>query len=245
MFRFALILLSVSLGQAQDAHQLDLTSFERVWSTVRDRHWQEKPAGLDWQAIHEEFRPKAERARNIEEMREVMREMLGRLKQTHFSILAGSAYSVLDALGGDGDPGLDLRVLDGAAIITRLDAGGGAERAGVRLGWKIPEFTALISQAAANPEIHELPLVRSLLARLKGARGTTTKVTFEDGAGTLRTVEIPLDRERGEMTKFGNLPTQYVWFEANRLGETEIVRFNIFLDPAKVMARIEEAVTGC
>jgi len=35
-----------AFGQART--QLDLESFEKVWTTVRDKHWQVKPGGLDW-----------------------------------------------------------------------------------------------------------------------------------------------------------------------------------------------------
>src|SRR4051812_34373138 len=76
--------------------RLDLESFEKVWTTVRDKHWQEKPGGLDWQAIHAEFRPRAERAQTTDEVRTVIREMLGRLGQTHFGIISGSVYSALE-----------------------------------------------------------------------------------------------------------------------------------------------------
>jgi hypothetical protein len=37
--------------------QLNIDSFEYVWTAIRDKHWQTKPAGLDWQAVHEELRP--------------------------------------------------------------------------------------------------------------------------------------------------------------------------------------------
>jgi hypothetical protein len=29
---------------------------------VRDKHWQTKPGGLDWQAIHSEYRPRVEKS---------------------------------------------------------------------------------------------------------------------------------------------------------------------------------------
>ena len=113
--------------------QLDLDSFEKVWTTVRDKHWQAKPAGLDWEAVHAEFRPRAEKAATTEEMRALMREMLGRLKQTHFGIIPGSTYALLaEGAAGEGVTGIDLRVLDGAAVVVRVDPGSSAEKAGVK-----------------------------------------------------------------------------------------------------------------
>src|SRR5256884_6201310 len=99
-----IVLVGVALPLMAE-HQADLDSFEKVWTTVRDKHWQQKPGGLDWDAIHAEFRPRAEKASNIDEMRGLLREMLGRLKQTHFGIIPGSVYSDLEETTHDGVTG--------------------------------------------------------------------------------------------------------------------------------------------
>jgi len=39
---------------------------------IRDKHWETKPAGLDWQAIHDEFRPAIEKADSMDEARAVL-----------------------------------------------------------------------------------------------------------------------------------------------------------------------------
>src|SRR6202042_136028 len=100
-------LATALFAQTPQDLQLNLDTFEKVWTTIRDKHWQKNPGGLDWQAIHAEFRPKVERAQNIDEVRAILREMLGRLHQTHFGILATSAYQAIgDAdAGGEGTPG--------------------------------------------------------------------------------------------------------------------------------------------
>jgi hypothetical protein len=67
--------------------QLNIDSFEQVWTTVRDKHWDPKLGGLDWQAVHDELRPKVDKAATMGEAREAMSEMLHRLKQTHFGIV--------------------------------------------------------------------------------------------------------------------------------------------------------------
>src|SRR5258706_8108657 len=52
--------------------QLNIDSFEYVWTAIRDKHWETKPAGLDWQAIHDEFRPAIEKADSMEAARAVI-----------------------------------------------------------------------------------------------------------------------------------------------------------------------------
>src|SRR5271169_2521682 len=83
--------------------RLNIDSFEKVWTTIRDKHWEKNPAGLDWQAIHSEFRPKIEAATSMDAARGVMRDMLARLKETHFAIMPASVYGETDAeSAGDG-----------------------------------------------------------------------------------------------------------------------------------------------
>ena len=39
--------------------QANTDSFEYVWKKIHDTHWEAKPGGLDWQAVHDELRPAA------------------------------------------------------------------------------------------------------------------------------------------------------------------------------------------
>lgn len=241
-------------GQART--QLDLDSFEKVWTTIRDKHWQTKPGGLDWAAIHAEYRPRVENAASHDAARAVMQEMIGRLKQSHFGIIPAAVYSVLDDdASGPGVTGMDVRVLAGEAIVTSVDPGSPADRQGVRPGWLIlraggKDLKPVVEQALSNPSVHELQLTRAVLARLSGPIGGTLDVAFLDGLaaeGSKRAVELRLDlaAPRGELSAFGNLPAQHVWFESKRLGSTSYVRFNMFLDLPRVMASFQKTVESC
>jgi carboxyl-terminal processing protease len=247
-----LFLLALSLyGQPAD-RQLNLDSFEKVWTTIRDKHWEKNPGGLDWQAIHAEFRPRVENAKNIDEVRAILGEMLGRLHETHFGIFPTTVYQAIgdaDAVGG-GSPGIDVRLLDGQAVVTTVDPGSPAERAGVKAGWAIvnvkgKDVASGIRELAADPSIPELMLTRALLARLSGPVGGKAKVTFLNGAGAMVPLDLDLGPPRGELSRFGNLPDTYVWFESRRVNEVGYVRFNMFLDLPRVMESFGKAVTGC
>jgi carboxyl-terminal processing protease len=240
---------TAAFGQA--ASRLDLDSFEKVWTTVRDKHWQTKPGGLDWQAIHDQYRPRVEKAASHDEARAVMQEMLGRLKQSHFAIIPAAVYSVLDGeAGGPGVTGIDVRVLGGHAVVTSLDPGSPAEKQGVRPGWEIlragnKEMKPIIDQARSNPAIHELQLTRAVLARLSGPIGGTVEAAFLDGSGKTIDLKLDLTAPRGNLSAFGNLPAQFVWFENKRIESTAYVRFNLFLDLPRVMASFQQTVDGC
>ena len=99
MKSFLISLLAASVCLAQNAgsaaHQADLDSFEYVWKTVGDKHWDPQLGGLDWQAVHDQFRPKIEKSENIEQTRQILTEMLETLKLSHYRIIPGAVYSDL------------------------------------------------------------------------------------------------------------------------------------------------------
>jgi len=254
--RCLILLAAAASAYGQDQHQLDLDSFEKVWTTVRDKHWQTKPGGLDWQAIHSEYLPRVEKSSSPAEARAVIQEMLGRLGQSHFAIIPATIYSVVDdedggpGVTGPGATGIDLRILDGQAIVVSVDAGSPAEKQGVQPGWQVlrsagKELKSIIDQARSNPAIHELQLTRAVEARLTGPIGGTVEAVFLDGSGKTIDLNLSLTQPRGTLSAFGNLPAQHVWFESKKLGTTAYIRFNMFLDLPRVMAGFQQAVETC
>src|ERR1035441_4262930 len=75
----------------------NLQSFEEVWNTVRDKHWDPKLGGLDWQGGHDELGRQRAAAKTADEARDMLNDTVGRLKQTHYGIFPGSVYHDLDA----------------------------------------------------------------------------------------------------------------------------------------------------
>ena len=126
LLRFAIVALAAAAAGAAELtpseRQANIDSFEYVWKTVRDRHWEARPGGLDWQAVHDELRPKVEKAPSTAEAREVIAGMLDRLHQTHFGVFPSEVYKEFDSPGAaDGETGIDVRVLEGHAIVTGVD----------------------------------------------------------------------------------------------------------------------------
>ena len=250
--RILLLTCLASAGWAQ-GRAVDLASFDLVWSTIRDTHWQKPPAGLDWDAIRAEYRPRVQNAATPAEARVAMQEMIGRLKQTHFAIVPGVTYSsISEDLGGPGTTGIDLRVLNGEAVVTSVDSSSPAERAGVRPGWVIRavngrEWAPLIEASRGAPELER---TRSLLNRLSGPEGGNIDVSFDSGrgdsgGGAVATLRLGLTAGRGTYAEFGNLPATRVWYEEKRLGATAYVRFNVFLDIPRLIPAFEKTLAAC
>ena len=91
-------------------------TFDAVWDAVHDRHFDPTFNGVDWDAVGAELRPLAGEAEDMDELREVLREMLGRLEQSHFSLVPKEAMS--DERGEvAGDPD---RVQQAPQVVARV-----------------------------------------------------------------------------------------------------------------------------
>jgi carboxyl-terminal processing protease len=103
----------------------------------------------------------------------------------------------------------------------------------------------VIEKLKADPSMHELTLERAVLARLSGEIGGKLHAVFLDGANHNVALDLALTDPRGSPAKFGNLPTQHVWFESKKIDHSEYVTFNMFLDLPRVMANFGDAVNSC
>src|ERR1051326_3098680 len=65
-------------GLTPEQRRLNVESFEHVWTTVRDKHWDPTLGGLNWQAVHDELLPSVENATPMDQARPAMSQMLDR-----------------------------------------------------------------------------------------------------------------------------------------------------------------------
>jgi carboxyl-terminal processing protease len=256
--RLAACLASAALGYSLTPaeRQLNIDSFEQVWKTVRDKHWQVKPAGLDWQAVHDELRPAIEKADSMEAARAVMNDMLGRLHQTHFGIVPAELYADVGGQGGHNNTtGLDVRVVGSQVLVTSVEMGSPAASAGVQRGWQIVQIAgvdlapvvAKLNETYSGSTLRDIMLRRAILSRLEGDGGRPVTLQFLDGADKPVTKNLARAKPKGTLTQLGYLYPSYVWFDASRVGGGNIgyVSFNMFLDPARLMNLFAEAVSSC
>jgi len=240
--------------------QLSLQSFEYVWTAIRDKHWQTKPGGLDWQTIHDEFKPKIEAADSMDEVRAVMSQMLARLHQTHFGIVPADLYSNVDASGGgEATTGIDVRVIGAQVLVTSVEGGSSAAAQGVRPGWEILKIAgadlapvvAEMNATYAGSTLRDLMLRRTMLARLDGGSSESIAVEFRDGANKRVVKTLVQASSKGDLVQFGYLSPRHVWITSSQIrggrigGGVGYVGFNAFLDPERLMNSFGEAVQSC
>jgi len=136
--------------------------------------------------------------------------------------------------------GIDLRVIDGSAVVSRVEPGSAAARAGLRPGYVIKSvgrqsLDSLISAIERNPlwgaSIRpELPLLL-VAGFINGDEMSRVKLSYLDHRQRLRTISVRRERLKGEMSEpVGNLPALYTEFEAKQLpGGIGYIRFNAFV----------------
>lgn len=149
--------------------------------------------------------------------------------------------------GGDADTGIDLRIIDGRAVVSSVRDRSPADAAGVETGWILTsirgrDVDAMLDQLreALSEEEMGIHAVGMLTNRLQGPEGSSVPLGFLNAND--REVKRTLLREPmpGEFVKFGNLPpmsTNLEWSRetfTNDRGEdvqVGIIRFNIWMIP--------------
>ncbi len=228
-------------------------TFDIVWRTVKEKHFDPTLGGLDWDKVREQYAPRAASAKSDAEFYGVLRQMLGELHQSHFNIIPPQAVIEDDSPEPKGGGiGIDLRLVDGQAMITRVEPGSRAANAGLRTGFIIKKIddisaeqvVALFAKSKDSEALRTLRITRTLLARINGAPETTVRVAYLDDRDQPRQATVARERLKGEMSqRFGNFPPQYTEFEAKRLaGGVGYIRFNVFV--MLLMERIKTAIRG-
>ena len=118
-----------------DTNQRD-TLFETVWRTVRDEYVYTDYRGLDWQAIHDEYKPKIENAATVEEVYRLLAEMIEKLGDRHSSFMDPVEVEQDDALQrGDlhlSGIGVFSQEIADAVRLVYIIPGGPADQAGLK-----------------------------------------------------------------------------------------------------------------
>jgi carboxyl-terminal processing protease len=251
----AAVAASAGPPSAEEQQRVNLESFDHVWTTIRDKHWDPEMAGLDWEAVRDELRPRVEQATDREGARAVMDELISRLGLSHYAIIPAEAYAELDLPDGqgalDGWTGLDVRVVGGRALVTSVAEGSPAAEAGIRPGWGVlhiddDDVGSVLETIEGELEASrylDLALAGSVLGRLSGPVGEEITVSFLAEGDRSVEAALTLSEQRGQKIRMGYLPPIHVWIDARTLDATlGYIAFNMFVDPGRLMPVFNEAM---
>lgn len=230
------VALGVAHARAQDATGLGLASFDVVWQTIAESYYDPTFGGLDWRGVRDELRPRAASATTADATRDVIREMLGRIRQSHFVLLAPAAGIAPE---GDATPRIDVRVVDESLVVTRVAPQSSAARAGLRLGDRIiaidgrPADT-LRPAGDASDRAGRLGWWRAAKDALRGRPDAAVRLDVRGPDGRDRQLQVAREVEAGELVTLGNIPPLRVTVTATeartpRQARVGVLAFNVWL----------------
>lgn len=220
-----------------------LETFDAAWQLLRTNPVAGKVAGIDWDALREELRPRAERAATDADVRVIIREMLDRVGQSHFAIIPAPAAAAMTAAAVAPDRigtlGFDVRLIDDRLVVTGVAPGGPAASAGISPGWTL-------TRVGPRPVAPSLAALGELPANVRGFRAWTLGASLLRGQagddtdlGFLDAADKPVSRllvrspERGQPVKLGHLPTLFARLDQRRVErhgrEVGVIGFNVWM----------------
>src|SRR5262249_22989437 len=241
--------VAVDIPSGERSDDIRQQTFEIVWRTVKEKHFDPAMGGVDWDKVRETYAPRAAAVKSDRELYLLLQEMLGELHQSHFNIIPPESVIPDDQMeSSNGGIGIDLRLIGGEAMITRIEPDSSASKAGLRLGFMIKQVgdkpveqvVAAVAKSAVRMELKYLYMTRRVLAAINGERGTWVKVVYLDEKAQTRETTIAREKRKGDLPPgLGNSPPQYTEFEKKRIpnsaanssngpGYIGYIRFNIF-----------------
>jgi len=249
---------AIAVQSAYDA-QLGLASFDSAWARIHASHYDPAFNGIDWLGVRQQLRPLAERASSIAELRAVIRDMLARLGESHYSLIPADVADAVDparvrALDAPGDAGLEMRLAEGELAVWRVDPEGPAARAGIRPGLVVETIDAyrpadalrrvLVLQDPAERRKALTQFLWSANAQPDGPAGSVTVIQLRAEDGAVTTHRVTRRRRPGEPVRFGNLPTFFARLDHHTVGDhancVGVIQFNVWMVP--LMPAFDRAV---
>lgn len=245
-------------------------AFQIVWETVNDLFYDPKFNGVNWAQVRIRYEPLVAKVTSDRELHNLLQQMLNELHQSHFMVIPREAIpKIRVAKDTDDDApdsadetetaeealdnlnykltdrlmtgiGIDLRVLAGSAVVTRVEPGSTAARAGLRPGFVIKKVGKQ-SLDSVIAEIEKHPLWGSIIRPelpvflvagfINGEQTSPVRLGYLDARNRLRTISIKREKLKGEMSPaMGNMPSMYTEFESRLLpGGVGYIRFNAFV----------------
>jgi len=181
--------------------------------------------------------------------------MIGRLGLSHFDVIPGEVLGSIEPSKNPVDlagvTGLQVRVVDGHALVTRVREGYSGAAAGIRTGWEITaigdknvaDLLAPVTERYQGSLREEIYLARTVSGRLRGEIGDSLTVTFLDDTDTPVTKTLTFAGQPGKRAVFGNMPPFYLTVDTATLANgAGYFAFNCFFEPGVLINRFSDFI---
>src|SRR5712671_1022320 len=133
----SIALIGFGFPKATDLSAKDrVRIFEQVWKLVNENYYNTNFNGVDWNRVHERYRPQAESASNDNEFYTVLRHMVGELRDAHTQIITPEERQYEKRKQGV-TVGVRIREVDGKPTVISIAGGSEAEQAGIKPGMRV------------------------------------------------------------------------------------------------------------
>lgn len=208
-----------------------LQIFDDVWETIRERYYDPNLHGVDWQRLGARFRPLAAAARDSREFYGVMRRLVAHLGDAHTRVYApGERFTWLQPFFVS--VGVSVREISGAVVVTNVERGAEAERAGVRVGDKVMSIDGEVTALALARRLEEdaeplnikaairlrtIDRLRAVARLFDGPAGSSVTIVFAKNDGREASVRLRRAQHRRKPQ-----------FNVRRGGGYSVIEFNVF-----------------
>jgi len=205
-----------------------MANFEKIWHSIQDNYYDPGLNGVNWDEVRQRYRPQVEALTSDQDFYKLMERMTSELHDAHTHVLPPAVAETFKKRKMV-DPGIRVDEFEGKLVITELEAGSGAEKAGIAPGMSIatvngrPVAEKLAENAAKMTESSSARATRIRLyaSVLGGAPGTTTRLGLlrADGSPFETAVTRGTDGLNAQLSA-RLLPSGYAY-----------IHFNVFYPP--------------
>jgi carboxyl-terminal processing protease len=190
--------------------------FEDVWKTINDEYYDPSFNGINWQEVHDRYRPRAERAGNDFQFYTLFEVMLAELRDAH-TVFTHPRSPADNTFQPTGSVGISLGEAEGKTVIVAVEPDSDAARAGVQPGMILRTvngrpveelFDEIRSRFAGSSTERAMKSVMHGALLYGGFLGPTRTFGIEGFDG--KTFDVPV-------THFGARPSESPVLAASRL----------------------------
>ena len=236
----SLLVMSSCRGQTFDRQ----ATFEMVWNKVNGTFFDATFGGLNWKDAHDRYLPRTMAAGTDDEFYRLVNKMLWELNISHANLIPPGFLAKREPLVcAEGSPGIDVRVLNGVAVITSVRRGSPAEKAGLRPGHVIEATDGIpVGQIVQEAEMVVRPpdnsrnrigiVTKAILGRIYGPAGTEVSIAYSDERGEKSEKKLIRSKRSGRAVGPSGILYLAVELEARRLDNgIGYIRLNTFQPP--------------